>query len=352
MIGRPRIGVAIFWLAGVHTLALTAGFVAPYDYAAQHRSLSFAPPSRLRFLDAEGRFHLAPFVYRLEAREGTSTGYREDQSTRYPIRLLVEGAPFRLLGAFTCRRHLFGVDPPARLFLMGSDDYGRDQFSRLLYGSQTTLAAGTLATALSVGIAVILGAIAGWWGGWLDDAIMRLAELFMALPWLYLLFAVRAFLPLHVNPAQAFLLLIAVVGIVGWARPARIVRGVVLSAKQRDFVLAARGLGARDFYLLRRHVLPQASGVILTQAVLLAPQYVLAEVTMSFLGIGVGEPEASWGLLLASLQQYHVIVSYWWMFLPGLFLIPLFLSYQTVARAIQFSLEQSPAWALGGKEAR
>src|SRR6202040_3767316 len=164
---------------------------------------------------------------------------------------------------------------------------------------------------------------------------MRMAELFLALPWIYLLFAMRAFLPLTVPPLKAFLLVVVVIGAVGWARPARLVRGIVLSAKERYFVLAARGFGASDAYLLRRHVLPQASGVALTQITLLIPQYVLAEVTLTFLGLGVSEPMPSWGSLLSSLQQYYVLSTYWWMFLPAVILIPLFLTYYLAADALQ-----------------
>jgi peptide/nickel transport system permease protein len=171
---------------------------------------------------------------------------------------------------------------------------------------------------------------------------MRTGELFVALPWLYLLFAVRAVLPLHIAGWQVFLLLVAVMGLIGWARPARLIRGVVLSAKERNFVLAARGFGASDFYLLSRHILPQASGVILTQLALLVPQYVLAEVTLSFLGLGVSEPTPSWGSLLSSLQQYYVLSSYWWMFLPAVLLVPVFLLYYAAANALQERVRSVP----------
>jgi len=158
----------------------------------------------------------------------------------------------------------------------------------------------------------------------------QLAEVFLALPWLYLLFAVRAFLPLHVAPNQVFMLLIAVIGMIGWARPARLIRGVVLCAKEREYVLAARGFGASDMYILRRHILPQISGVALTQAAVFIPRYVLAEVALSFLGLGVTEPAPSWGNLLAALQQYQVLESYWWMLFPALTLIPVFLGYYSL----------------------
>src|SRR5262249_4274255 len=156
-----------------------------------------------------------------------------------------------------------------------------------LYGGQVSLFAGLVATALSLGLGLLIGALAGYLGSWLDDAMMRAAEVFMALPWIYLLFAVRAFLPLHVGPRQSFFLVVGVIGLTGGAGPGRLVRGVILSAKERVFVRAARGFGASTAYILRRHLLPETSGVMLTQAVLLIPQCILAEVTLSFFGLGV-----------------------------------------------------------------
>jgi peptide/nickel transport system permease protein len=248
------------------------------------------------------------------------------------------GAAYRLLGLLPSRIHLFGSDD-TRICLLGTDAYGRDQFSRLLYGGQISLLAGILGAGCTLSIGLCVGAAAGYFGGWKDDALMRVAELFLALPWLYLLFALRAFLPLSVSPLKAFFLIVAVIGAVGWARPARLVRGVVLSAKERDFVRAARGFGATDGYLLRRHILPETSSVLLTQAAILIPQYVLAEMTLSFLGLGVPEPAASWGNLLSNLQQYSVLVSYWWMYLPALAMVPFFLGYLGLASSLQERLE-------------
>jgi peptide/nickel transport system permease protein len=163
-----------------------------------------------------------------------------------------------------------------------------------------------------------LGSIAGHFAGFADAAIMRAAELVLAVPWLCLLLAIRAFLPLHVSPTATLFLVSGVIGAVNWARPARLVRGVVLSAKERGFVSSARGFGASEWYLLRRHVLPQTFSVLLTQAIVLVPQFVLAETILSFLGLGVEESLPSWGNMLAALQQYDVIASYWWMAAPVL----------------------------------
>jgi peptide/nickel transport system permease protein len=329
--GRRRDTVVRGLLGVVYASTLAAGFLAPDDPATQNRDLSFAPPTRLHFVDPAGRLHLRPFVYGLSRPSGTLEAYAEDPSRIYPVRFFVRGAPYRIAGLFQGDRHLFGTDSPTRLLLFGSDSYGRDQYSRFLYGGQVSLFAGVLGAGLSLGVGVLLGGLAGFYGAWVDEAIMRVAEVFLALPWLYLLFAVRMALPLQLEPAQAFLLVLAVIGLIGWARPARLIRGIVLSAKVRDYVAAARSFGASDVYLLRRHVLPQALGIALTQAALLVPQYILAEVTLSFFGLGVGEPVPSWGNMLASLQRYDVLSSYWWMFVPGVALIPVFLLYYALA---------------------
>jgi peptide/nickel transport system permease protein len=334
-----KLGLALALLAIFHTAVLFAGFFAPYGYAEQDRELPFAPPTALHFVDAAGKWHARPFVYGLTDDPDNPDGYLTDTSEIYPLRFLVQGGPYKVAGLLTTRRHLFGVAQPGRIFLMGTDSLGRDQFARFLFGGQLSLFAGVLAAALSLSLGIVIGGIAGFYGGWVDEVLMRGGELFLALPWLYLLLAVRAALPLHVSQGQVFLLLIGVVGLIGWARPARLIRGVVLSAKERNFVAAARGFGASSLYLLRRHVLPEAYGVILTQITLLIPEYILAEVTLTFLGLGVGEPMASWGTLLASLQEYYVLSTYWWMFLPALLLIPLFLAYYAAADAVQERLK-------------
>jgi peptide/nickel transport system permease protein len=322
-------------LVALHGAVLLAGFFAPYDFAQQHRELPFAPPSRIHFVDARGQIHLRPFVCALEDRPGSFGEYMENPDNCSTVRVFVRGASYNLFGVLKSNRHLFGVASPLNIFLMGTDAYGRDMFSRFLYGGQVSLFAGILATVFSLLFGTLLGSVAGYYGGWLDAVIMRGAEFFLALPWLYLLFAVRAFLPLSLSAVGAFLLIISVIGLVGWARPARMIRSIVLSSRERHYVLAARLFGGSDAYLMRRHILPDTYSIILTQAVLLIPQYVLAEVTLSFLGLGVGEPTPSWGNMLSTLQQYSVLVSYWWMLIPGLVLVPVFCGYLLLASELQ-----------------
>jgi peptide/nickel transport system permease protein len=339
MSNKHKIAAAMVLLVSVHLAILLAGFVAPVDPAAQNRDLPFAPPSRVHFVDARGHLHFRPFLYQWASRPDSLNEYEESRDHEYPIQFFMSGAEYRVAGLVSSHTHLFGVEPPARIFLVGTDNYGRDQFSRILYGGQISVAAGILATAISLALGSLIGCISGFYGKWIDETAMRFAELFLVLPWLYLLFAVRAFLPLHISPTQTFLLLITVIGTIGWARPARLIRGIVLSAKNQNYVMASRGFGASDAYLMRRHVLPHTYGVLLTQAALLVPQYVLAEVTLSFFGLGLSEPNPSWGGLLAALQQYNVLVSYWWMFAPALALVIVSLGYLSVANAFHERLQ-------------
>jgi peptide/nickel transport system permease protein len=326
---------ALVLLAAFSSLLLFAGFFAPYDFAAQDREQPFASPTTLHFVDPQGNVHIRPCVRNLENSGPSARPAAADSGYCFPVHFFVRGTPYKIAGLFISAVHLFGVEAPSRIFLMGSDAYGRDQLSRFLFGGQISMLAGLIAAIFSMSIGIIVGGISGFYGGWVDELLMRGGELFLALPWLYLLFAVRAALPLHISQWEVFLLLVSVMGMIGWARPARLIRGVVLSAKQRNYVVAARGFGASDVYLFRRHVLPQTYGVVITQMTLLSPLYVLAEVTLTFLGLGVGEPMPSWGSLLSSLQQYYVLSSYWWMFLPALLLIPLFLVFYTAADALQ-----------------
>jgi peptide/nickel transport system permease protein len=324
-------------LGALHVMVACAGFLAPYDPVQQDREHPYLPPMKVHVVDERGHLHLRPFFYAVRLQEGSFDQFGEDTAKAFPLRFFVTGVQYRLLGFLPFRVHLFGTEG-ARLYLLGSDGFGRDQFSRILYGGQVSLLSGLLGAGFTLLMGATIGAVAGFYGGWQDVLLMRLAELFLALPWLYLLFALRAFLPLAVSPLRAFLLVVVVLATVGWARPARLVRGVVMSVKQRDFVRAARGFGASNGYLLRRHIFPETSGVLLTQAAILVPQFVLAEMTLSFLGLGIPEPAPSWGNLLASLQQYSVLVSYWWMYLPAVAIVPFFVGYQGLANALNLDV--------------
>jgi peptide/nickel transport system permease protein len=291
-----RMRIPLLGLAALHAAVLCAGFLAPYDYDEQHREFSYAAPS-----------------LRARAPEGANTGCRVEW-----------------FGA----GRLFGTRPPCGIFPLGTDAFGRDVFSRVLYGGRISMLAGLVATLLALGLGTAAGTVAGYYSGWADAILMRGGELLLALPWLYLLLGVRAMLPLHIPTTQAFLLVVGIIGSVGWIRPARLIRGVVLSTRERGYVAAARGFGASGVYVIRRHILPETLGVVVTQATVLIPQFILAEVTLSFLGLGISEPVPSWGNMLAEARQYYALVSHGWLLAPGLLLIPLLLGYFVLADAL------------------
>lgn len=313
-----------FGVVAVYVVVLAAPFVAPYDPAIQHRDRPLAPPTRVHMVDRDGRFHLRPFV---DAEDADGAVHR------YPLRVFARSSDD--VDAGRGSRHLVSVAPPANLFLFGTDTLGRDQFSRLLYGGRISLGVGLLATAVALGAGLVLGSIAGFFGGWIDAAVMAASDVFMALPWLYLLLALRAALPLDVAPARALASIVIVIGIAGWARPARLVRGVVLSVRHRDFVAAAAASGASPARVLRSHVAPAALSVALTQASILIPQYTLAEITLSFFGIGIGEPTPSWGAMIGVMLRQELTIAHWWLAAPAAALIGVSLLYHATADALQ-----------------
>ena len=306
---RPAAAASLVALVVLHVIAAFAAFVAPYEPSRQHREYPWTPPTPLRI---DG-------LRLIVSSSGDSAG-------SYPIHFLHRDRS----GV-----HLFGVDEPGRIFLLGTDGLGRDQFSRLVYGARVSLFSGLTAALFSAFAGASLGAAAGFYGGRTDRLVMRLAELFLALPWMYLLLAARAFFPLSADPRAVFLALLALLGLVGWARPARLVRGIVLTTKERDFVLAARGFGASDLYLIRRHILPETYPTLATYLSLAIPQYVLAEATLSFLGLGFSGAVPSWGSLLAALTQFEVLDQYWWITVPAFVFAGVFACYNVVARNLK-----------------
>lgn len=333
MTRQPKFLAAALWLAALHIGAAGAGFFASSDFAEQDRSAPLAPPTPIHFAASDGGFHVRPFVCSWTA-NSAGGGYLEDCGHQFPIRFFITGSAYRLFDLIPSRRHLFGVASPGAVHLMGTDDFGRDQFSRFLFAGQVSLASGLLACTITLALATLFGSLAGYYKGWADDLIMGAAEVSLALPWLYLLLAARAVLPLDEPPRTAFLIIVCILGLIGWARPARLIRGTVLSAVEREYVLMSRSFGASDSHVLRTHIFPQVRSLLAAQGSLLVPRYMLAEVVLSFLGLGISEPAASWGTMLARTQHFSALTSCWWLFLPGLLLVPTFMSYVSVASFI------------------
>lgn len=328
--GRARRRLARRWrlIAGLgiistfYFVAVLANFIAPYDASEQSRRQPLAPPTPIRFRDNEGRWHARPFIYRWRLTDPLTRTYGEDVSARFPLVLFARGHSYKLFGLFPSDTHLFGVAPgaladaatatnaaatqganaaaPERVYLLGTDELGRDRLSRLLMASRFSLAVGPLGTLLAGLLGVFLGCVSGYAGRRVDSVLMRAADAMLALPDLVLILAARAAFPLVLPPVQAGLLLVAIFVAIGWAEMARLARGLVLGLREREFVLAAVSLGLTETRILFRHILPNASRPLVVQLSLMLPTFLLAETALSFLGVGVQEPAASWGNMLVS----------------------------------------------------
>jgi len=232
-------------LALWHLVFICAGFLAPYDPAEQDRDLPYTAPAHWQFHDSQG-FHLRPYVCPPHDLAATS-----QPQQCYPLQFFVHGWRYSFAG-MRWSVHLFGVPTPGRIAILGTDAYGRDMCSRLLFGGRISLAIGLLAVLVSLLAAMLIGTVSGYYGKWTDELLMGGAELFLVVPWLYFLLALRAMLPLHLSASATFLLVVGVIGSLGWARPMRLIRGLVLSARERNYVLAARGFAlirGRDYVI-------------------------------------------------------------------------------------------------------
>lgn len=323
-----RMGLAILGL--LYLLSLFGGFIAPYNHRSQAKDTPFLPPTRIRLIDAQGNFHARPFIYRPRITDRLMFAYDEDQSQTYPLRFFVRGESYHWFGLIESNWHLMGVGesplaavrsavPNAiapRLHVLGTDNLGRDVLARLLYAGQISLVIGPVGLLLAYLLGVSLGAISGYFGGWLDSGLMRAAEIVMSLPTLILILAFRAAFPLSVTPRQVATMMITIFAAVGWAEVARLTRNLALAERVKDYVTSAISLGASNIRIIARHVLPNITTPLLTQFALTAPTFILAEITLSFLGVGVQEPSASWGTMLADAKDLSVLKNYWWMLVP------------------------------------
>ena len=331
-----------------YLLASLAPFVAPYPQEEMDRSRYFHPPQRLHWVHADGRIGLRPFVRESRLVDTGSFGYEEDASREMPIRLFVHGAPIRFFGLVPTTVHLYGVDPPGRVFLLGTDSFGRDVFSRLLYGSQISLTVGLVGIAISFTLGLLLGGIAGYFGGFLDTVIMRITELLLSIPSLYLIIALRAVFPVDLPSRQIYLGIVAILAFIGWAGLARVIRGLVLSMRRSDFVTAAEALGFGRLRVIARHVLPNTMSYVIVAATLSIPGYILGEVVLSFLGVGVQEPSASWGNMLNQARSIRALTTFpWLLYVPGAAIFLTVMAFNFLGDGLRDALD--PRRVSGGK---
>jgi peptide/nickel transport system permease protein len=289
-------------LAAALVVALAAPLIAPHSPRDQFGDHLNAPPMRIRIAGTDGRWH-RPFVYPLRLVNRLESRYEEDRSHPLPLRWGRDG-------------RLASVAPgEGPLLMLGADRLGRDVFARLLYGARASLGVAVAGALGALLIGALVGGIAGYAGGRTDEALMRLADFVLVLPAVYVILALRAVMPLVIEPPWLFALMSSLLAIVGWPYAARGVRAIVAVEREREYALAARSLGAGHLRLLGRHLLPAARGFLGVQATLLVPAFVLAEATLSFVGLGFAEPVPSWGNMLEQAGSLDALITAPWLLL-------------------------------------
>lgn len=344
---HPLARTALVILAVLYAAAAFADFLAPYPERYINTNTTFQPPNQVRFRDSDGRL-VRPYIYAMKKSidmQTFETVWEEDTSTKYELEFFVKRENLRdryvpfpvnlipqaLRQAWGIRPwatlHLFGIDDPTdrvRIHLWGSDDLGSDVFSKVLFGARISLTIGILASMVAIFLGMIMGGLAGFYGGWLDELILRLVEAIDAIPQLFLLLTLSAiFYPLGLPSSVVFPLIVVVLSVIGWGGIARTIRAQVLSLKERDFAVAAKAAGASNWRIIRAHLLPQTLSYVIVVMSLAVPGFILTEAVLSFFGLGIQPPATSWGLMLNTAQSFVGVTGLadrWWIFIPGAFI--------------------------------
>jgi len=320
---RHRMAMVGLWvIIALYAVTILHGFVAPYDKATRSPFI-FRPPQALHFWDGQS-FSLRPFVYGTAIQRDLATMSRtfvDDPAARYYVEFFVQGDPYRLLGLFETSTHLFGVEQGGTLYLMGTDDLGRDIFSRILYGGAISLSVGLVGVILSFVLGVILGGISGYYGGAIDTAIQRLVEFLISIPTIPLWMGLSAAVPTGWDPVKSYFAITLILALTSWPGLARIVRSKLLEVRGEDFVIAARLGGLKDRAIIVQHLLPASLSYLIVHMTLAVPGMILAETSLSFLGLGLRPPVVSWGTMLQSAQNIGAVNSYPWLMWPAAFVV-------------------------------
>ena len=297
-------------------LALFADFISPYPYDLQNRTAPFHPPTRIHiFKDGSPTF---PYVHPYRMTDPLFKVYEEDKNVACKLRFFRKTEyGYKLLS----------VEEPCHIYLLGTDKLGRDIFSRLVYGSRVSLTIGLVGVSITFLLGSLIGGISGYFGGKVDTLIMRLVEVLLAIPTFYLMLSLRSVFPLTMESFHVFLMVIFILSFLGWAGLARVVRGMVLSIREKEFVQSAKTYGAGTLRILRVHILPNAYYYLIVSATLSFPGYILAEASLSFLGLGIQEPFPSWGNMLSDARNVNLVVAHPWILSPGIALFLLVIAF-------------------------
>ncbi|NEQ46832.1 MAG: ABC transporter permease [Leptolyngbya sp. SIOISBB] len=350
-----------------YLIVFLAEFTAPYDPYFSEPSASLLPPTAVYWRHQTTGEFLGPHVYpTTQGPVSIETGEREvfiDFEQPSPIRLLVKGDEYRwlrlelplptkfslsepsfdeveILPGISGNVHLFGTVGPGRWNILGTDEQARDQLSRLIYGGRISLSIGLIGIALSFPLGMLVGGLAGYFGGWIDAVLMRLVEVIMTIPAIFLLVALAAVLPATLSSTQRFLLIILITSFVRWTSLARVVRGQVLALKSQTFVTASQAMGGQSIYIIVRHILPQTATYVIISATLAIPSFIVAEAVLSLIGLGIQQPDPSWGNMLSLASNASILVLNPWLIWPPAILIVLtVLSFNLLGDGLRDALD-------------
>lgn len=333
--------IALILLGIIYFALFFADFIAPYTKDFSDRTMAYVPPSKIFTIDENGKLS-KPYTYNYKREfdsEDLKIIYTLDRSKKHYIKFFSQGQPYKLLGLIPMKRHLVTTDKDGRLFLLGTDINGRDVFSRILFGGRISMTIGFLALFVLFPIGLLYGGVAGYFGGKTDMIMMRFAEAVMSIPSFYLLIILASILPSGMTSVQRFMLIVIILALIGWAGFARVVRGMVLSIKNQEYVQAAKSIGASRLRIIVKHILPQTTSFVIVAMTLSVPSYILSESGLSFLGLGIQQPDASWGNMLKEAQEYTNIIYRPWLLTPGFLIFIAVLAFNLIGDTIRDVLD-------------
>ncbi len=332
----------MWWKLKRHRLAVIFGFVllvmygstiiseiiAPYDLHSRHANYIYAPPQSVHLFD-KGEF-VGPFVYGWKYSlnmENLKREYSENTKKVYPIRFFCKGEPYEFWGLIEGDFHLVCASSGGTLFLLGTDRLGRDMLSRILYGARISLSIGLIGISISFVLGIVIGGIAGYYGGFIDNVIQRVIEIIRSFPEIPLWMALSAILPVNWSPIFIYFGITGLLAMLDWTSLARAVRSKLLALREEDYCAAAQLMGARPRRIIARHLLPGFMSHLIASATLSIPAMILGETALSFLGLGLRPPITSWGVLLNEAQNINVVALYPWLILPVVPVIVIILAF-------------------------
>jgi len=336
---RHKMAMIGLWILIVmYLVAALAGFFAPFQTNSTKSTHAYHPPQLPKFSISDG-FYVHPGEGHTDI-ETLKRVFEEDTSTKVELGFFVKGEKHKLLGLFETDRHFFGPKKQGeRFYLLGADRSGADVLSKIIYGSQVSLSIGLVGVAISLVLGLILGGISGYFGGWIDNVIQRFIELIMSIPTLPLWLGLAAAIPPTWGIINTYLMITVILSLLGWTSLARVIRGRLLQTRDEDFVLAARLDGASTSRIIRKHLLPSFMSHIIATVSLAVPAMILAETSLSFLGLGMRAPAISWGVLLQDAQSVKTVATAPWLLIPGIAVVFAVVAYNFVGDGLRDSAD-------------